>query len=145
MAWWIWVVLGAALLAAELFLIDAQFYLVFLGAAAIVVGFTDAAGLGGPAWAEWAAFAALSLLLLAAFRGRLHAKLRLAGAGIAEDALAGETGIAREALAPGAHGSAELRGTTWTAHNVGGEPIAAGARIRVERSEGLVLHVRRAD
>jgi hypothetical protein len=145
MAWWIWVVLGAALLAAELFLIDAQFYLVFLGAAAIAVGFADAAGFGGPAWAEWLAFAALALVLLAAFRGRLHAKLRLAGAGLADDALAGETGVARETLAPGARGSAELRGTTWTAHNVGPEPIAAGARIRVERSEGLVLHVRRAD
>jgi hypothetical protein len=145
MAWWIWVVLGAALLAAELFLIDAQFYLVFLGAAAIVVGFSDAAGLGGPPWAEWSAFAALSLLLLAGFRSRLHAKLRLGAPGLADDTLAGETGTANEPLAPGARGSAELRGTTWTAHNVGPEPIAAGARIRVERSEGLVLHVRRAD
>ena len=145
MAWWIWVVLGAALLAAELFLIDAQFYLVFLGAAAIAVGFADAAGLGGPAWAEWIGFAALSVLGVVAFRGRLYAKLRPAGAGLSEDALAGETGVAREALAPGARGSAELRGTTWTAHNVGTEPIAAGARIRVERSEGLLLHVRRMD
>ena len=144
MAWWIWVVLGAALLAAELFLIDAQFYLVFLGAAAIAVGFAGVAGLEA-AWLQWLVFAALSVLLLFAFRGRLYAKLRPAGAGIAEDSLAGETGVAREALAPGARGSAELRGTTWTAHNVGAEPIAAGARIRVERSEGLVLHVRRAD
>lgn len=145
MAWWIWVVLGAALLAAELFLIDAQFYLVFLGAAAVAVGFGDAAGLGGPAWAEWLAFAALAVLALVAFRERVHSRLRPAAAGLAEDALAGETGVAREALAPGARGSAELRGTTWTAHNVGPEPIAAGARFRVERSEGLVLHVRRAD
>jgi membrane protein implicated in regulation of membrane protease activity len=145
MAWWIWVVLGAALLAAELFLIDAQFYLVFLGAAAIAVGFGDAAGLGGPNWVEWIAFAALSVLGVVAFRGRLYARLRPAGAGLADDALAGEIGVAREALAPGARGSAELRGTTWTAHNLGPEPIAAGAPIRVERSEGLVLHVRGAD
>jgi membrane protein implicated in regulation of membrane protease activity len=145
MAWWIWVVLGAALLAAELFLIDAEFYLVFLGVAALGVGFGGAAGLDGPAWAQWLAFAALSVVLLAAFRARFYAKLRPAAAGVPDDALAGETGVAREALAPGARGSAELRGTTWTAHNVGGEPIAAGARFRVERSEGLVLHVRRAE
>ena len=144
MAWWIWVVLGAALLAAELFLIDAQFYLVFLGTAAIAVGFAGAAGLEA-AWLQWLVFAALSELLLFAFRGRLYAKARPAVGGIADDSLAGETGVAKEALAPGARGSAELRGTTWTAHNVGAEPIAAGARIRVERSEGLVLHVRRAD
>jgi len=144
MAWWIWVVLGAALLAAELFLIDAEFYLVFLGAAALAVGFGDAAGLGGPAWVEWLAFAAIAVLLLAGFRGRLYAKLRPAGAGFG-DSLVGETGVAREALAPGARGNAELRGTTWTAQNVGADAIAAGARFRVERSEGVVLHVRRAD
>ena len=144
MAWWIWIVLGAALLAAELFLIDAQFYLVFLGSAAIAVGFAAVAGLGA-AWLQWLAFAALSVLLLFGFRRRLQATLRPAGGGIDEDSLAGETGVAKETLAPGARGSAELRGTTWTAHNVGVEPIAAGARFRVERSEGLVLHVRRAD
>jgi membrane protein implicated in regulation of membrane protease activity len=144
MAWWIWVVLGAALLAAELFLIDAEFYLVFLGVAALGVGFAGAAGLDAPAWGQWLAFAALSVVLLAAFRARLYAKLRSGAVGVAEDALAGETGVAREALAPGARGGAELRGTTWTAHNVGSEPIAAGARFRVERSEGLVLLVRRS-
>ena len=34
MAWWSWMVLGAVLLAAELFAVDAQFYLVFLGVSA---------------------------------------------------------------------------------------------------------------
>jgi membrane protein implicated in regulation of membrane protease activity len=143
-AWWIWVVFGAALLAAELLLIDAQFYLVFLGAAAIAVGFGAVAGVEA-AWIQWLAFAALSVVLLLGFRGRIYAKARPAGGGLADDSLAGETGVARETLAPGARGSAELRGTTWTACNVGTEPIAAGARFRVERSEGLLLHVRRSD
>ncbi len=144
MAWWLWIVLGAALLAAELFLIDAQFYLVFLGTAAIVVGFADVAGLGGPPWVEWLGFAGLSLALLMMFRERLRAKLRPLGPGF-DGSLAGETGVASEALAPGARGGAELRGTTWTAHNVGTETIPAGARLVVERSEGVLLHVRRAE
>ena len=144
MAWWLWIVVGAALLAAELFLIDAEFYLVFLGTAAIAVGFADVAGLAGPAWVEWLLFAALSVTLLVGFRQRLRAKLRPAGGGFG-DALVGETGVAREALAPGARGNAELRGTTWTAHNVGADPIPAGTRLVVERSEGVVLHVRRAE
>lgn len=144
MAWWIWIVLGAALLAAELFLIEAEFYLVFLGIAAITVGFLDVAGLDAPAWVEWIVFAGLSVATLLGFRRRLHAKLRPVAAGFA-DTLVGETGVAREALLPGAQGAAELRGTTWTAQNVGAEPIPAGARVTVERSEGLVLKVRRTD
>jgi membrane protein implicated in regulation of membrane protease activity len=143
-AWWIWIVLGAVLLAAELFLIEAEFYLVFLGIAAITVGFLDVAGLDAPAWVEWLVFGALSAVALVGFRRRLYAKLRPAAAGFA-DTLVGETGVASEALLPGARGAAELRGTTWTAHNVGSEPIPAGARVTVERSEGLVLKVRRAD
>ena len=144
MAWWIWIVLGAVLLAAELFLIDAEFYLVFLGVAAIAVGFLDVAGLGAPAWVEWLVFAGLSVATLVGFRRRLQAKLRPEAAGLA-DALVGETGVVREALPPGAQGPAELRGTTWTAQNVGSEAIPAGARVTVERSEGLLLKVRRAD
>ena len=38
MPWWGWFVLAAALLAVELFVIDAQFYLVFLGVSAALVG-----------------------------------------------------------------------------------------------------------
>jgi membrane protein implicated in regulation of membrane protease activity len=112
MAWWIWVVLGAALLAAELFLIDAQFYLVFLGAAAIVVGFSDAAGLGGPPWAEWSAFAALSLLLLAGFRARLHAKRAKTGTALIVPAsdVAGMIALATQVVQGTKPGAAGGRG-----------------------------------
>ena len=43
MHWWL--IIGAALLALELLLIDAQFYLVFLGLAAMATGFALWAGL----------------------------------------------------------------------------------------------------
>ncbi len=38
MAWWAWLVLGIGLLGVEMFVIDAQFYLVFIGLSAAVVG-----------------------------------------------------------------------------------------------------------
>jgi membrane protein implicated in regulation of membrane protease activity len=38
MSWWGWVIGGAVLLGAELAFVDAQFYLVFVGSAALVVG-----------------------------------------------------------------------------------------------------------
>ena len=47
---WGWVVAGVALLALELLGIDAQFYLVFLGAAAIVVGVLTLVGPEVPLW-----------------------------------------------------------------------------------------------
>ena len=45
MQWWAWIAVGAILLGSELAFVDAQFYLVFIGAAALVVGFLDLAGL----------------------------------------------------------------------------------------------------
>jgi len=49
----------------------------------------------------------------------------------------------RDHLEPGATGQVELRGTPWTAHNAGDVAIDAGDRVRVERTKGLVLRVRK--
>ena len=38
MSWWGWIIAGAILLGAELSFVSAQFYLVFIGSAAILVG-----------------------------------------------------------------------------------------------------------
>ena len=61
----------------------------------------------------------------------------------ADDTLVGEIAVARAALAAGASGQIELRGTTWSARNAGDVALAPGDRARVERVEGLTLHVRR--
>ena len=45
MEWWAWIAVGAILLVSELALIDAQFYLVFRRASALVVGFLDLTGI----------------------------------------------------------------------------------------------------
>ena len=50
MSWWGWIIAGAILLGAELTFVNAQFYLVFVGSAAILVGLaTLAAPLAGVA------------------------------------------------------------------------------------------------
>lgn len=38
MTWWAWMILGAVFLSIELFAVEAQFYLVFLGVSAALVG-----------------------------------------------------------------------------------------------------------
>ena len=89
MAWWGWLIVGSALLGAEMFVIDAQFYLVFLGIAALVVGLGALAGLASPEWAQWLAFAVLSVISMLAFRRRLYGMLR------------GSTGSIDERVTPG--------------------------------------------
>lgn len=140
MAWWSWMVLGAVLLGAELFAIDAQFYLVFLGISAALVGLASLVGIVMPEWAEWLAFAVLALISFFTFRKSLYEKLHGGLTGY-RDSLSGETLKIDQDLAAGAEARVEYRGTKWTARNVGDVAIASGARAVVVKAEGLTLHV----
>lgn len=141
MTWWSWMILGAVLLGAELFAIDAQFYLVFLGVAAALVGFAGLFGIAMPEWAQWLAFASLSLISFFTFRKSLYAKIRGGAVGFRET-LSGETVNVNEDLAPGAETRLEYRGTRWTVRNVGDVPIIAGARATVVEVVGLTLRIK---
>jgi hypothetical protein len=54
MSWWGWIIAGAILLGSELAFVNAQFYLVFIGSAAIVVGLVTAVTPALASWAQWA-------------------------------------------------------------------------------------------
>ena len=140
MPWWGWIVLGAALLGSEL-VVPAQFFLVFLGAAALVVGLTELLGFAQPVWQQWIAFGVLSVLFLLSFRRRVWDRMQSEAPPVG-DRLVGEVAVASERIEPGATGRAELRGTTWTVRNVGDVALAPGARARTEEVEGLVLLIR---
>ena len=140
MTWWSWMIIGALLLAAELFAVDAQFYLVFLGLSAAIVGLAGMFGLVIPEWAQWMAFATLSLVSFFTFRKSLYAKIRGGAVGFRET-LSGHIVNIDTDLAAGAEARIDFRGTRWTAKNVGSETIAGGSRARVVRAEGLTLHV----
>lgn len=141
MTWWSWMILGAVLLGAELFAIDAQFYLVFLGISAAVVGLAALLGLAMPEWAQWMVFAALSLVSFFTFRRTLYEKIRGGAVGFRET-LAGNVIDVPEELGPGAKARIEFRGTKWTVRNIGDTPIAAGSRATVVEVDGLTLRVR---
>ena len=89
MPWWGWLVAGAVLLAVEMFVIDAQFYLVFLGISAALVGLIGLAGIGMPEWAQWLVFAALALITMVRFGRRVYQLVR------------GRTGVVEERLTLG--------------------------------------------
>lgn len=140
MLWWHWMVLGAVILGAELLAIDAQFYLVFLGLSAALVGLAEMFGIGMPEWAQWMAFASLSLISFVTFRKSLYEKIRGGAVGFRES-LSGEVVNIKEELAVGGEARTDYRGTKWTVRNAGAGAISAGSRAKVVKVEGLTLHV----
>jgi len=140
MLWWHWMILGAVILSAELFAIDAQFYLVFLGISAGLVGLADLLGIAMPEWAQWTTFAVLSLVFFFTFRKSLYEKIRGGGVGF-RDTISGDIVNITEDLASGDESRTEFRGTKWTVRNTGPGLIPAGTRAKVVKVEGLTLHI----
>lgn len=142
--WWPWLVLGLILLGVELFVTPGGLYLALLGAAAVAVGLLSATGLIRPLWMQVLLFAVLSLVALVLLRPALLARLKGSRPDSEVDALVGETALALEDLAVDAVGKAELRGSTWSARNIGDGVVARGQPCTVERVDGLTLWVRGA-
>lgn len=143
MPWWGWMGIGMLLLAAELFVIEADFYLVFLGIAAALTGLLGLAMPDMPAWLQWLAFAVLSLVLMVLFRKRVYRLLRREVADMPNDMLSEQVALP-EGLPVDGSCRVELRGSTWTARNVGAAPIAPGGTARVVGVEGITLKVESA-
>jgi len=141
MVWWLWVILGIALLVLEV-ATPSGFFLFFFGIGAILVGAADAIGIVESASVEWLLFTVVSLASVALLRKPLRDSLGFGRKADDLEDFVGERGKMIDDLAPDATGQAELRGTTWTARNVGDRALARGESVRVERVDGLTLHVR---
>ena len=138
MPWWGWIIFGVVLLGAELLAIEAQFYLVLLGVAALLTGIGVAAGLPGQPYAEWGLFAVLAVVLMFGVRRQLYGRLVGAPPPMYE-VVVGEIATVSETIEPGALGRAQLRGTEWTARNVDRTVLTDGQRARIKRVENLVV------
>jgi membrane protein implicated in regulation of membrane protease activity len=141
MQWWAWIAVGAILLGSELTFVNAQFYLVFVGASALVVGILALAGAATADWLQWLIFAALAVTSLLTFRGRVYERMRRK-LPVMRSGPAGEIVTLPLELPPGETCRLEYRGSSWSAINAGESVIAAGSRARVERVDGLTLVVR---
>lgn len=140
MEWWIWIVLGLALLVGEL-ITPGGFYILFFGIGAVIVGALAGLGFAGPVWLQVILFSLVSVVTLWLFRERLLKSTQVATP-YNVDTLIGETAITMEEIPSNGIGKAEMRGTSWNARNVGEKPLTRGERCRVERIEGLTLFVR---
>jgi inner membrane protein len=141
MVWWIWILLGLALLALEA-ATPGGFFALFFGLSAVLVGALSALRLAGPPWLQWVLFSVIAVVALVVLRKPLRARFNVDGTRRSVDKLTAETAVALADLPPGEVGKAELRGSTWSARNAGTETIPKGRRCRVERVEGLTLWVR---
>src|SRR5215831_9853721 len=118
MPWWAWIVIGAFLLGSELAFIDAQFYLVFAGTAALIVGAVGLSGVSMPEWLQWLVFAVLSIASMVLFRRRFYDLLRKRDVHF-DNGISGVQVTVPTDLPPGASCRLEYRGSTWTAQNTG--------------------------
>jgi membrane protein implicated in regulation of membrane protease activity len=140
MQWWAWIAVGAILLGSELAFVDAQFYLVFVGASAFAVGMLQLAGLGLATWLQWLIFALLAAVSMLTFRRRIYERMRR-GLPAMKGGPAGETVILPTALPPGETCRVEFRGGSWSAINGGKSMIPAGSQAHISRVDGLTLVV----
>lgn len=139
MAWWIWVLIGFVLLAVEM--ASTTMHIAFFAVGAFVVALLAAFGVHLPLWGELLVFTGVSLAAFFFVRPYVVRRLRLNETRVV-DSLIGEQAIALDDIAPASIGKAEMRGTTWSARNIGETSLARGQRCVVTHVEGLVLHVR---
>lgn len=142
MPWWAWLVLGIGLLGVEMFVIDAQFYLVFIGLSAAIVGLLGLIGVDLPSWVQWLIFSALALVAMLAFRRRLYEMLRGAAGKVDERLTVGDRVVIQARLEPGQSGRVEYQGSNWSARNTGSVAIEAGSEGVIAAVDGLTLHVK---
>jgi membrane protein implicated in regulation of membrane protease activity len=138
---WVWLAAGLILLACEV-LTPGGFYLLFLGISGMLVGM---AMFGFPemaVWLQFTLFAVLSAVSVGFFRKPLLTRFQKPPGAPEVDSIVGETAIALDEIAVSGVGKAELRGTAWSARNVGARPVARAERCIVEKIDGLMLHIR---
>ncbi len=140
MTWWGWLIGGAILFGAELAFVDAQFYLVFIGSAAIVVGLVTAS-LGLAAWLQWGLFAVLAVVSMVTFRSRVYRKFR-GNLPVVSTGPSGGLITLQVALAPGDTCQTEYGGSFWTVRNDSTVPLPPGTRARITSVNNLTLHVK---
>ncbi|MGH9493244.1 MAG: NfeD family protein, partial [Terriglobales bacterium] len=75
MEWWVWVILGFVLLAAEM--VSAGLFLIFFGVGGIMVGALVRFHVIEATWMQWLAFSVVSLGSMALLRKPLQQRLKI--------------------------------------------------------------------
>lgn len=144
--WYIWLILGALFIVAEIF--TTGFVLLWFGIGALVAALLGLAGVGLPL--QILAFLAVSIALTVASRTIFERVLMRGSPGrglkTGMETLPGRVGVVVEASAGALQeGAVRVFGSTWRAFPAEGEdPLRAGEQVEIERVEGASVYVRRA-
>jgi len=140
MPWWLWGIVGIALIALETHT-TRNFTLFCVGASALVVGAMTGLTNTQP-WVQWLAFVVLSTGTLLWARDWLATMLLARGDDEREFAnVVGQIAVPIDDLPALGFGKAEMRGTTWSVHNATKTVIPRGQRCRVSDVRDLTLWV----
>lgn len=139
--WWHWVVLGLALIGAEM--VVPTFFLLWFGLGALLVGgvlgLAPELGLSGQVLLWTASSLVLTVLWFRYFKPRTKTQ---SGSSAAQ--IVGEVGLLTRAVAPFERGEVRFQkplggSDTWAC--IADEAIAAGQRVRVQAVEGSLLRI----
>ena len=98
--------------------------------------------LGAAVWIQVLAFLAVSAVLLTALRpiAKKHFTPKLTATNV--DSVIGSRGLVTDAIDNlSASGQVKLGAMVWTARSSSGEPIPVGAKVQVDRIEGVKVFV----
>jgi membrane protein implicated in regulation of membrane protease activity len=141
MPWWGWMIFGLFLLGSELMVVDAAFYLVFIGIAALLTGVIALTGFMPEPWVQWLVFSFIALVSMVLFRRRIHAKFR-GTVPEYKDGLAGQKVRIEHVLEPGQSCRQSFQGTDWTIVNRGSRRIEAQSEVEIDSTDGLTIIVK---
>ena len=137
--WWIWMILAAFFVVAEIF--TAGFFLLWFGVGAAVAGILALFGLGF-AW-QVGAFVVVSGVLFAVSRRFAEKLTKKQPPGIGADRFIGKEGIVLEEIDNVKNtGRVRLKKEEWRADSETGEVISVGNHVEVIRLDGTHLVVK---
>lgn len=141
MVWWAWVLIGLTIIAIEFTLVDAAFYLFFIGLAAMLTGAILWIGFEASIAVHYVLFVVIAITITVLFRRKIYDKLRGDPIGFA-DQVDGRHVDVLEDVGKGAQTRVAFRGSRWTAVNVGEAALKAGEQALIVKAEGSMLNIK---
>ena len=137
--WWVWMILAAICIVAEIF--TAGFFILWFGVGALAAGLLSLLGLGA-GW-QWAAFVVVSGVLFVVSRRFAERFTKQQPPGIGADRFIGKQGLVLEKIDNRENtGRVRIDKEEWRADSETGEDIPKGERVEVTRVDGTHMVVK---